>query len=172
MIIQFCGLSGAGKTTIAKRAKEKLQNLNVAVEIIDGDEYRHFISKDLGFSKADRMENIRRLGFIANKFSQHNIIAILCAINPYDEIRKEIKAKYQDVKTVFINCTLDELFKRDTKGLYKKALLPEGDLNKINNLTGVNDPFEIPANADLTIDTEKENIEASVDKLVSFVLKK
>ncbi len=169
MIIQFCGMSGAGKTTLAELAKVKLNLLNISVEIIDGDEYRETISCDLGFSKADRIENIRRLGFIASKFSIKNMVAIISAINPYEEARRELKQKYTNVKTVFVNCLLSELIKRDTKGLYKRAMLPEGHVDKINNLTGINDPFEIPENADLVIDTDSESIEDSVKKLISFI---
>ena len=171
MIIQFCGLSGAGKTTLAQLAKKKLKEQNIPVEIIDGDVYRTFICKDLGFSKADRMENIRRLAFVAYTFSSHDITAIICAINPYEEVREEIKNKYPDVKTVFINCSIDELKKRDTKGLYKKAFLPEGHADKIHNLTGVNDPFDIPSKPDLIINTHQENSEESANKLVKFIQK-
>jgi len=91
MIIQFCGMSGAGKTTLAEHTKEKLALLGIPLEIIDADEYRKFIIKDLGFSKNDRCENIRRLAFIADKFSKQNITTIICAINPYEEIRQEVK---------------------------------------------------------------------------------
>ncbi len=171
MIIQFCGLSGAGKTTLALGAKKKLKALNIPVEIIDGDVYRTFICRDLGFSKQDRMENIRRLAFIAHTFSAHDITAIICAINPYEEVRKEIKKNYENVKTVFINCPMNELVKRDTKGLYKKAMLPEGHKERVSNLTGVNDPFEVPSAADLVIDTDKEDVEACVQKLVDFIRK-
>ena len=169
MIIQFCGMSGAGKTTLALRVKNKLTQLNIPVEIIDADEYRAYVSKDLGFSKADRMENIRRLAFIANKFSQHNIVTIICAINPYQEIRQEIKNKYASVKTVFINCNIPELIKRDTKGLYKKAALPDNHTEKIHNLTGINDPFEAPANPDLIINTDTEDMEESAHKMLAFI---
>lgn len=171
MIVQFCGLSGAGKTTLAQLAKKQLKELNIPVEIIDGDEYRTFICKDLGFSRKDRIENIRRLAFIAYTFSKHDIVAIICAINPYEEAREETRKNYPDVKTVFINCSLDELIKRDTKGLYKKALLPDGHAEKLKNLTGVNDPFEIPKNADLVIDTDKISVNESVNKLVDFIKK-
>ena len=170
MIIQFCGLSGAGKTTIARGAKQKLRGQGVPIEIIDGDEYRAFICRDLGFSRADRMENIRRLAFIAHTFSGHDITAIICAINPYEEVREEVRRRYPDVKTVFIRCGVDELIRRDPKGLYKKALLPEGHKDRISNLTGVNDPFEVPASPDLVIDTETLSQEQSIDKLVGFIL--
>ena len=169
MIIQFCGMSGAGKTTLAEHARIKLVLLNIPVEIMDADEYRKFIIKNLGFSKEDRCENIRRLAFIANKFSAHNIVTIICAINPYEEIRQELQSKYTNVKTVFINCEIPELIKRDTKGLYKKAFLPEAHKDKIHNLTGINDPFEAPINPDLTINTDIESIDTSVEKLVRFI---
>jgi adenylylsulfate kinase len=169
MIIQFCGMSGAGKTTLAEHTKEKLALLGIPLEIIDADEYRKFIIKDLGFSKNDRCENIRRLAFIADKFSKQNITTIICAINPYEEIRQEVKNKYDTVKTVFINCEITELIKRDTKGLYKKALLPENHKDKIHNLTGINDPFEIPEKPDLIINTGKEDINKSTESLLNFI---
>ena len=169
MIIQFCGLSGSGKTTLALMAKEYFIDKKKHIEVIDADEYRNFFNADLGFSKEDRNNNIRRLAFIAGRFSQHNIIPIICAINPYDEIRKEIAIKYADVKTVYIKCSLEELMKRDTKGLYGKALLPEGNLNKLTNLSGVNDPFETPERPDLIIETDKETIAESSTKLTTFI---
>jgi len=169
MIIQFCGMSGAGKTTLAEHTKKKLALLGIPLEIIDADEYRKHIIKDLGFSKADRCENIKRLAFIANKFAQHNIVTIICAINPYEEIRQEVKKTYSDVKIIFINCKIEELIKRDTKGLYRKALLPETHKDKIHNLTGVNDPFEIPQNPDLIIYTDRENINDSANKIIQFI---
>lgn len=169
MIIQFCGMSGAGKTTLAQSVKSLLQEKNIAAEVIDADEYRQFVSKDLGFSKPDRCENIRRLAFIAGKFSSHGIVAIICAINPYEEIRQEIKAGYKNVKTVFIDCDVNELIKRDTKGLYKKALLPDADKNKLANLTGINDPFERAETADLVIHTDAESVKESAQKLENFI---
>ncbi|MBK5269635.1 MAG: adenylyl-sulfate kinase [Bacteroidia bacterium] len=169
MIIQFCGLSGSGKTTLALKAKEYFKNTKIDIEVIDGDEYRKFLSSDLGYSKNDRNTNIRRLAFVASKFSQHKMLPIICAINPYEELRREVALTYPDVKTIYIKCSLEELMKRDTKGLYSKALLPEGHGDKINNLSGVNDPFEIPDNPDLIIETDKETITESSRKLVEFI---
>ena len=169
MIIQFCGLSGSGKTTLAKRAKEYFNNKSINLEIIDGDEYRKFLCADLGFSKEDRNTNIRRLAFIAEKFSQYNIIPIICAINPYAELRHELISTYKNVKTVYIKCNLEELIKRDVKGLYSRAFLPDDNTNKIKNLSGVNDPFEVPANPDLLIETDKQTISESTQKLIEFI---
>jgi adenylylsulfate kinase len=170
MIIQFCGLSGSGKTTLAGNVKELLQQKNINVEVIDGDEYRKVLCADLGFSKAHRNQNIRRLAFVASKLAQYDVIPIICAINPYNDIREEISASYENVKTVFIDCNLDMLIQRDTKGLYKKALLPEGHADRITNFTGVNDPFEIPVNVDLVIHSDTETVEESTEKLVRFIL--
>jgi adenylylsulfate kinase len=169
MIIQFCGLSGVGKTTLALKAKEHFHDKKMRIEVIDGDEYRKYLNTDLGFSKEDRNNNIRRLAFIAEKFAHHNIIPIISAINPYDAIRNEIVNNYLHVKTVYIKCSLEELTKRDTKGLYTKALLPDEDKNKIRNLSGVNDPFDVPTNPDLVIETDKESISESAAKLITFI---
>lgn len=170
MIIQFCGLSGSGKTTLANRVKQLLQAAGHSAEIIDGDVYRKKLCADLGFTRADRNHNIRRLAFVAGVLSTHQIIPIICAINPYDDVRREIAAEYPKVKTVYIACGLETLIQRDTKQLYKKALLPHGHPEKINNLTGVNDPFEVPEKPDLIINTDKETVEISAQKLLEFIL--
>ncbi|MBL7742957.1 MAG: adenylyl-sulfate kinase [Chitinophagaceae bacterium] len=170
MIIQFCGLSGAGKTTLAHAVKAKLCKHRLHVEIIDGDEYRETLCKGLGFSKNDRYENIRRMAFVAGKLSQHGIISIICAINPYDHIRKEIRVTYRHVLTVHIDCSIQVLQQRDTKGLYRRAMLPDGHPEKISNLTGINDPFEVPDDPDLHINTEGSSPEVCSVKVAEFIL--
>jgi len=170
MIIQFCGLSGVGKTTLAMQTKMKLREKRIPVEIIDGDVYRKTLCKDLGFSKEDRQENIRRLGFIASRFSAQGIVAIMSVINPYEEARKELASLYPNVKTVHLDCSVETLYQRDTKGLYKRTLLPDHDPQKINNLTGVNDHFEIPLKPDLYINTEIKSIDFCTDSLCSFIV--
>ena len=169
MIIQFCGLSGSGKTTLARKAKEYFDSKGVNIEIIDGDEYRKSLCSDLGFTKRDRHTNIRRLAFVADKLSQYNVISIICAINPYEEIRREVATIYPGVKTVYIKCSLDELFRRDTKGLYARTLLPEGDSQRLQNLSGVTDPFEVPSGPDLTLETDIETISESSQKLIRYI---
>lgn len=170
MILQLCGLSGAGKSTLATLVKTRLTNLGIPTEIIDGDEYRAMLCKDLGFSKADRCENIRRLGFVASKLSEHGVVVIIAAINPYEEIRNELTAAYPDVFTVFIDCTLGALIKRDTKGLYHRALLPDGHPDKLTNLTGVNDPFDIPVKPDLHIRTGLKKKETCAEEMMRFIM--
>lgn len=170
MILQLCGLSGAGKSTLAGLVAERLNAEGIPAEIIDGDEYRGMLCRDLGFSKADRTENIRRLGFVASKLSAHGIVAIISAINPYNEVRAELASSYKEVHTVFVDCSVSSLIKRDTKGLYKKALLPDGHPDKIKNLTGINDPFDIPAQPDLYINTGRKREEACAAALFSFIM--
>ncbi|CAN5769506.1 adenylyl-sulfate kinase [soil metagenome] len=169
IFIQFTGLSGAGKSTIAQHAKLLLEKAGHKVEVIDADVYRPVLCPDLGYSTKDRMENIRRLGFVGNLLAKNGVIAILAAINPYESIRREIVANGGIVKTVWINCDLDTLMKRDTKGLYGKAQLPDGHSDKIYNLTGVNDIYEPPLKPDLIINTQSEDIDTSVKKVVDFI---
>jgi adenylylsulfate kinase len=168
MLIQLTGLSGAGKTTVAIETKSRWLIPDIPFIIIDGDVYRKTISRDLGFSREDRCENIRRLGKIAFD-AAINGIAIIAAINPYHSIRQELKNKYQ-AKTVWIHCPMEELHSRDTKGLYHRALLPDGDAGKVYNLSGVNDPYEAPEDADLVIHTDKETVDESAGKLLHFIL--
>jgi adenylylsulfate kinase len=170
MIIQFCGLSGVGKTTLAKATEKKLKKHDLLVEVIDGDEYRRTLCRDLGFSKEDRRENMRRLAFVAGKLSEYGIISIISAINPYEGVRKEIHQTYRNVKTIYIYCSLQTLKQRDTKGLYKKALLSDHHPDKITNLSGVNDPFEIPLHPDLFIDTDKFSVDDCTEKILDFIL--
>lgn len=168
MILQFTGLSGAGKTSIAQALKTKLESQGLRTEVVDGDQYRQTVCKGLGFSKEDRCENIRRLGLVAESFRRQNCIAIISAINPYDIVRQELKESY-GAKTVWVNCEVDVLIDRDTKGLYKRALLPEGHPDKINNLTGINDTYEAPQDADLVIYTSRETLEESTEKVFAFI---
>lgn len=170
LLIQFTGLSGAGKSTIANGVKQLLEKNKLHVEVIDADVYRKRVCPDLGFSKEDRNENIRRLGFIGNRFAMNGVIAILAAINPYEGIRKELSQYGPHVKTVWIQCDLETLIKRDTKQLYKKAMLPDAHPDKIENLTGVNDPYDKPVDPDLIINTAAKNEEDCIRMLAAFII--
>ena len=171
VFIQMTGLSGAGKTTLARLVAQNLKKKGIQVEVIDGDEYRAGLCSDLGFSKEDRNTNIRRLGFVAKVLARNNVVSIISAINPYDNVRKELEEKHGNVKTVFVDCGLETLKQRDTKGLYRKALLPDGHEEKIYNFTGVSDPFESPNNADLVINTEDTDISKSAGQLENFIIR-
>jgi adenylylsulfate kinase-like enzyme len=109
------------------------------------------------------------MGFVADILIRNNIIVLMAAINPYEEIRRELSEKY-GAKTIWVNCDIEILKQRDTKGLYKRAFLPENHPEKINNLTGVNDVFETPEHADLVLDTTQESVAQSVQKVVNFIL--
>lgn len=165
IFIQMTGLSGSGKTTISRAVAKRLVKEGYKLEIMDGDEYRSELCRDLGFSKEDRNSNIRRLGFVGKVLARNRVIAIMAAINPYDEIRKELTALGPFVKLVHINCDIYTLIDRDPKGLYKKALSGE-----ISNFTGISDPFEVPKNPDLVINTDKETLEQSTNKLYKFII--
>jgi adenylylsulfate kinase len=170
LLIQFTGLCGVGKTTLAYLVKEKLLSKGYKVEVIDGDEFRKHLCKDLTFSKEDREENIRRLGIVSNILARNGIITLLAAINPYETIRKEIREYGNQVKTVWINCELDALIQRDTKGLYKRAMLPSGHPNKLNNLTGINNTYDIPLTYDILIDTTNNSEATCTTMLTDFIL--
>lgn len=169
LLIQFTGLSGAGKTTIALYLKHWLGRQDLTVEVIDADDYRKTLCKDLGFSKKDRCENIRRLGKAAGQFATADIV-IISAINPYEEVRNELREEYY-ARTVWIKCALNTLVTRDTKGLYRRSMLPDADPQKLFNLTGINDVFETPQHADLIVNTDTEAVRDSAEKIMSFIKK-
>lgn len=169
IIIQLTGLSGAGKTTIATNILTKLQQIGISCELLDADIYRQTICKDLGFSRNDRIENIKRLGEAAYSFTGKKMVAIIAAINPYEEARQLLSERY-NAKLVWIDCCLEVLIKKDTKGLYKRALMENDSSEKIHNLSGVNDPFEIPANPDLIIKTHSESVMQSTQKLFDYII--
>lgn len=170
LLIQLTGLSGSGKTTISSMVKDILAKQGIAIEVIDGDEYRKTICKGLGFSYEDRVENLRRLGVVAKLLLSHKVISIISAINPFESIRKELSNYSPRVKTIWINCDMDTLIRRDAKGLYKRAMLPDGNPEKVYHFTGISDLYEIPQNPDLVINTDKETAEESANKLIEFIL--
>ena len=171
LLIQFTGLPGSGKTTIANLVKTKLARQGISIEVIDGDEYRKTICKGLGFSYEDRVENLRRLGFIGKLLLRNKVISIISAINPYENIRRELSESSKSVKTVWINCSLETLIQRDPKGLYKRALLPDGHPDKVLQFTGISDLYENPVSPDLILNTDQESPEESSNRLVEFIFK-
>lgn len=162
------GLSGSGKTTLAKSVSKRLKSLGYNVEVIDGDEYRINLCKDLGFSKEDRNTNIRRLSFVGRVLARNSVISIMSAINPYKDVREEVSD--ERTRLVYVKCPLSVLTSRDPKGLYKRALLSAEHPDYISNFTGISDPFEEPENADLVIETDKLSIDESTNVLENFIL--
>jgi len=169
ILIQFTGLSGSGKTTLAQNVRQLLVEKGFKAEIIDGDVYRKTICKDLGFSKEDRCENVRRLFNVGRNFVTADTVVLMSVINPYENLRNELR-NHEFVRTVYLDCAINNLINRDPKGLYKKALLPNNDPDKINNFTGISDVFEIPSNADLVLKTDLETELFSTNKLYDFII--
>jgi adenylyl-sulfate kinase len=156
----FTGLSGAGKSTISERIYNRLKIEGAKVELLDGDVVRTHLSKGLGFNKEDRDTNIRRIGFVSELLSRNGVIALVAAISPYREVREEVRGRIGNFIEVHVHCPVEVLAERDVKGLYKKALAGE-----IGSFTGVSDPYEPPANPEVTIDSSKESVDASVEKV-------
>ncbi|MBI2922782.1 MAG: adenylyl-sulfate kinase [Planctomycetes bacterium] len=163
----FTGLSGAGKSTLANRLVEEFRSRSYNVELLDGDEVRTNLSKGLGFSKEDRDTNIRRIGYVAKLLSRNGVIAITAAISPYRDVRDEIRAQTPSFVEVYAECPVAKLAERDVKGLYKKALAGE-----IKNFTGVSDPYEAPVNPEVSVRTDRETVEESLDKILSYLEEK
>lgn len=158
----FTGLSGAGKSTIAEAITPRLKELGRRVEILDGDEVRTNLSKGLGFSKEDRDTNIRRIGYVAQLLTRNGAIVITAAISPYRAIRDEVRSRIGDFVEVYAKCPLEALVARDVKGLYKKALAGE-----IKEFTGVSDPYEEPLHPEVVVETDRETVDESVNKILA-----
>jgi adenylylsulfate kinase len=163
-ILWFTGMSGAGKSTLAGAVRQRLEASH-PVEILDGDEIRTFLSRGLGFSKPDREENIRRIGYVARVLARHRVAVIAAAISPYREARDEVRraAAEQGIAflEVYARAPLEVLIERDVKGLYKKALAGE-----IANFTGVSDPYEPPELPEVTVRTDTESVEQGVTRIL------
>lgn len=168
IVIQMTGMSGAGKTTLATQVKIKLEAEGFKVAVVDGDVYRQTLCSDLGFSKEDRLENLKRLGRFAHAMAPDFDVVLLAAINPYEEARKELKEAY-NAQLLFLDCALDVLVQRDTKGLYKRALLAPSDPDYIPAFTGISDPFERPVDPVLILDTALQTIEECVDRVIEYL---
>jgi adenylylsulfate kinase len=161
----FTGLSGAGKSTLASAVRDILHADGRLVEVLDGDEIRTNLSKGLGFSKEDRDTNIRRIGYVARLLSRNGVVAITAAISPYRDVRDEVRRAHEArFIEIFVDCPLDELVRRDRKGLYAKALAGE-----IQNFTGVSDPYEPPISPEIHVRTDRETVEESRDRILEWL---
>ena len=169
VVLWFTGLSGSGKSTLAHAVENALHAAGCRTYVLDGDNIRHGLNKNLGFSPEDREENIRRIGEVANLFTQAGVIALTAFISPYRADRdkaREIAGDGSFVE-VYVKCALDECEKRDTKGLYKKARAGE-----IKEFTGISAPYEEPDRAELTVDTGVESLEESAGKVIGYLREK
>jgi len=159
--IWLTGLSGAGKSTLAQALANALAEYDRHVEVLDGDEVREHLSKGLGFSRADRDTNIRRIAYVAKLVTRCGGVAITAAISPYRQARDEARQQIGAFVEVYVRCPLDELVRRDVKGLYARALRGE-----IDHFTGISDPYEPPEAPDVVVDTEAEPVAASVRQVL------
>ena len=160
--IWLTGLSGAGKSTIAEALEQQLRAIHREVEVLDGDVVRTNLSYGLGFSKEDRDTNIRRIGFVSKLLTRNGVTTIAAAISPYREVRQEVRRDIGDFIEVYVQCPMDELVRRDVKGLYARALRGE-----ISNFTGVSDPYEEPLNPEVVINSQQDSVEESVSKVMA-----
>lgn len=167
--VWLTGLSGSGKSTIAKNIERKLQDNGYFVKLLDGDNMRFGINKNLGFTEEDRMENVRRVAEITKLFVETGVITINSFISPTEEIRKLARSIIgeKDFFEVFVDCPLEVCEQRDVKGLYKKARAGE-----IKNFTGIDSVFEVPVAPAFVLKTATQNIEESVDHLYNFIIQK
>lgn len=160
--VWFTGLSGAGKTTINDALTQKLRDRGAKLEILDGDIVRTNLTKGLGFSKEDRDENVRRIGFVSNLLTRNGVIVLVAAISPYRAVREEVRERIGDFLEVYVSAPVEVCEERDVKGLYAKARSGE-----IKQFTGISDPYEPPANPEVNCETHKETLEESVNKVIS-----
>ena len=160
--VWFTGFSGAGKTTIADALTEELNKQGYKLEVLDGDEIRENLTKDLGFSKEDRDTNIRRIGFVAKLLARNGVIVLIPVISPYRAIREEMRANINNFVEVFVNAPLSVCEERDVKGLYKKVRAGE-----IKQFTGIDDPYEPPTNPEVECRTDLEELSESVAKIMN-----
>lgn len=160
--VWFTGLSGAGKTTIRMAVEQELRAQGYKLEVLDGDVVRENLTKGLGFSKSDRDENIRRIGFVAHLLTRNEVIVLVSAISPYRDIRDEVRGRIGDFVEVYVNAPLSVCEERDVKGLYKKARAGE-----IKQFTGIDDPYEPPLSPEVECRTDLETLEESTTKVIN-----
>jgi len=155
--VWFTGLPGAGKSTLSKMLAERLKQLELPVQVLDGDEVRKRLTKELGFSREDREENIRRITYVAKLLTNIGGITIVAAISPYLKSREEARAELKNFVEVFVQCPLQTCIHRDPKGLYAKA-----NRGEITNFTGISDPYEPPDKPEIIVRTDQETPEDSL----------
>jgi adenylylsulfate kinase len=160
----FTGLSGAGKSTIAGVVVDALRERGRRVELLDGDEVREHLSKGLGFSKADRDQNIRRIGWVAAVLARNGVVSVTAAISPYRSVRDEVRGWIDNFVEIHVATSLEECEARDVKGLYARARTGE-----IPEFTGVSDPYEPPLTPELRIDTSGKTPQECAVEVVTYL---
>lgn len=166
VILWFTGLSGAGKSTLAHAIEEKLHQLGCSTFVFDGDNVRHGLCADLGFSPEDRIENIRRIGEMSKLFLEAGVISLTAFISPFRKDRERVRSlvPHGDFLEIYCKCELKVCESRDVKGLYKRARAGE-----IKDFTGISSPYEEPEDAELVLETDRLNLEESVEKVLGML---
>ena len=169
LIVWLTGLSGSGKSTLANLLEQKLHEKGIKTYILDGDNIRSGLNKDLNFSDENRIENIRRIGEVAKLFVDAGIVAITAFISPFKKDRQAVRelVDKDEFLEIFIDCQVEVCEQRDVKGLYKKARA-----GVIKDFTGISSPFEKPENPDLTLNTENKTKQENAEELYNFVINK
>lgn len=165
-VLWFTGLSGAGKSTLAAAVERKLYSQRIRSYVLDGDNIRQGLNKNLGFAPEDRTENIRRIGEVSKLLSDAGLFALVACISPYKADRDSVRSMFQEGEyiEIYVKCSIEECERRDPKGLYKKARSGE-----ISNFTGLAAPYESPENPDLVMDTEKRSLAALVETVMQYL---
>ncbi|MBO4711867.1 adenylyl-sulfate kinase [bacterium] len=163
-VIWFTGLSGAGKTTLAEKLAAYLKEKGKKCELLDGDTVRN-IFPQTGFTKKERDEHVKRMGFLASMLERNGVTVLASFISPYRESRDFVRKMCRNFVEVYVSTSLEVCEKRDVKGLYKKARSGE-----IKSFTGIDDPYEAPLHPEITINTAEESVEESLEKLVKYLV--
>lgn len=166
-ILWFTGLSGAGKSTLAHAVEERLHQMECRTFVLDGDNVRHGLCGDLGFSNEDRIENIRRVGELAKLFVEAGVIVLTAFISPFSADRERVRniAQHGDFFEIYCDSSIEVCEQRDVKGLYKKARQ-----GVIKDFTGISSPYEVPDNPELTVMTGEESLESCVNAVITLLV--
>ncbi|WP_326512310.1 adenylyl-sulfate kinase [Clostridium intestinale] len=165
VVLWFTGLSGSGKSTVASSLEKRLHDMGKLTYTLDGDNVRHGLNSDLGFSDEDRMENIRRIGEICKLFVDAGVITITTFVSPFREDRQKVRDLLEkDFVEIYIDCPIEVCEKRDPKGIYKKARAGE-----IKHFTGIDSPYENPINPEIVVSTHLNTLDECVDKLIAYL---
>ena len=164
-MVWFTGIPGSGKTTLARMLRERLSDMGLCVEHLDGDEVRPWLSPEAGFSREDRLRHLRRVAFVTHLLSRNGVVVLASFVSPYREARDLARELNGDrFVEVYVKCPVEVAVERDPKGLYKKALKGE-----IKNMTGIQDVYEEPLNPEIVVETDRETPEESLEKILGFL---
>ncbi|WP_102344821.1 adenylyl-sulfate kinase [Bacillus sp. Marseille-P3661] len=166
-VLWFTGFSGAGKSTLSVAVEQELHRRGIRTYILDGDNVRHGLNNNLGFSHEDRTENIRRIGEVSKLFVDAGVMTLTAFISPYRADRRMVRSLMQEGEfiEVYVKCALEECEKRDPKGLYKKARNGE-----IRGFTGIDAPYEVPRNPEIIVETDTQTLKQSVDQVLEYLV--